>query len=111
MRSPVRAAFCLPSPFACASAPLGAWPLLGRLSDDAFGVYVLHYAPVVWLQYELLAFNWPAPLKALVVFFGIRRGVPRVDWPPVVRCSALSQRRARFTELAISPELAESETR
>ena len=49
---------------------LGAWPLLGRLSDDAFGVYVLHYAPVVWLQYELLTLNWPAPIKALVVFLG-----------------------------------------
>jgi hypothetical protein len=46
------------------------WPLLGRLSDDAFGVYALHYAPVVWLQYELLDVNWPAPLKALVVFLG-----------------------------------------
>ena len=46
------------------------WPLLGRFSDDAFGVYVLHYAPVVWLQYELLDVNCPAPLKALVVFVG-----------------------------------------
>ena len=46
------------------------WRLLSRLSDDAFGVYVLHYAPVVWLQYALLDFDWPAPLKALIVVIG-----------------------------------------
>ena len=46
------------------------WPLLARLSDDAFGLYVLHYAPVVWLQYALLGLAWPAPLKAAVVFCG-----------------------------------------
>ena len=46
------------------------WRPLARLSDDAFGVYVLHYAPVVWLQYALLDFDWPAPLKALIVVVG-----------------------------------------
>ena len=46
------------------------WRPLARLSNDAFGVYVLHYAPVVWLQYALLDFDWPAPLKALVVVIG-----------------------------------------
>jgi Acyltransferase family len=45
-------------------------PLLTRLSDDAFGLYVLHYAPVVWLQYALLGLPLPAPLKAALVFCG-----------------------------------------
>ena len=48
----------------------GRWPLLGPLSDNALGVYVLHYAPVVWLQYALLRTAWPAPLKAAAVFSG-----------------------------------------
>jgi surface polysaccharide O-acyltransferase-like enzyme len=46
------------------------WPLLARLSDNALGVYVLHYAPVVWLQYALLGLAWPAPLKAALVLCG-----------------------------------------
>jgi hypothetical protein len=46
------------------------WPLIGRLSDDAFSLYVLHYAPVVWLQYALLDLAWPAPAKAAVVLCG-----------------------------------------
>jgi hypothetical protein len=46
------------------------WPLLARLSDNAFGLYVLHCAPVVWLQYALLGLAWPAPLKAALVFCG-----------------------------------------
>lgn len=46
------------------------WPLLATLSDNAFAVYVLHYAPIVWLQYALLGLDWPAPVKALVVLAG-----------------------------------------
>ena len=48
----------------------GRWPLLARISDDALGIYVLHYAPVVWLQYALLGLAWPAPLKAALVLCG-----------------------------------------
>jgi Acyltransferase family len=48
----------------------GRWPLLTRLSDNAFSLYVLHYAPVVWLQYALLGLAWPAPVKAALVFYG-----------------------------------------
>jgi Acyltransferase family len=48
----------------------GRWPLLARLSDSALGLYVLHYAPVVWLQYALLGLAWPAPLKAALVLGG-----------------------------------------
>jgi peptidoglycan/LPS O-acetylase OafA/YrhL len=48
----------------------GRWPLLAWLSDNAFGLYVLHYAPVIWLQYALLGLAWPAPLKAALVLCG-----------------------------------------
>ena len=48
----------------------GRWPLLGKLSDNAFSLYVLHYAPVVWLQYALLGLAWPAPLKGALVLSG-----------------------------------------
>jgi hypothetical protein len=46
------------------------WPLLARLSDNAIGLYVLHYAPVVWLQYALLGVDWPPPAKGALVVFG-----------------------------------------
>jgi hypothetical protein len=46
------------------------WPLVARFADNAYGVYVLHYAPIVWLQYALLGMGWPAPIKALVVLVG-----------------------------------------
>jgi hypothetical protein len=46
------------------------WSLIGPLSDNSLGIYVLHYAPVIWLQYALLGLVWPAPLKAAVVFCG-----------------------------------------
>lgn len=49
----------------------GRWPLFARLSDEAFGVYVLHYAPIVWLQYALLGLDWPAPIKAAIVLCGV----------------------------------------
>ncbi len=44
------------------------WPVIATVSDNALGVYVLHYAPVVWMQYALLGLAWPAPIKALAVF-------------------------------------------
>ena len=44
------------------------WPLVGRLSDHALGLYVVHYAFAVWQQYALLGWNWPAAAKASVVF-------------------------------------------
>ena len=44
------------------------WPVIATVSDNALGVYVLHYAPVVWMQYALLGIAWPAPIKAAAVF-------------------------------------------
>jgi peptidoglycan/LPS O-acetylase OafA/YrhL len=43
---------------------------LEALSADAFGIYLLHYAPLVWLQWTLLGLALPAVAKAAIVFAG-----------------------------------------
>lgn len=40
------------------------------LCDNAFGIYILHYAFVSWLQYALLPAGLPAFIKAAVVTLG-----------------------------------------
>ena len=45
-------------------------PLLGALADKALPIYLVHYAPVVWLQYALLDLTLPAVVKAAIVFMG-----------------------------------------
>jgi surface polysaccharide O-acyltransferase-like enzyme len=44
--------------------------LWDALSHRAFGMYVLHYAPLVWLQYSLLELQASAFLKASLVLAG-----------------------------------------
>ena len=41
---------------------------LDSLSEHAYGIYLVHYAPVVWLQYALLGSDLPVPAKAATVF-------------------------------------------
>ncbi len=50
----------------------GAFPsrFLARLSENAFGIYVLHYPFSVWLQYALLSVALFAIAKGAVVFLG-----------------------------------------
>jgi len=45
-------------------------PALDLLSDNAFGLYLVHYVFVVWLQYMLLGVAAFAIIKALIVFAG-----------------------------------------
>jgi hypothetical protein len=45
-------------------------PLLGALADKALLVYLVHYAPVVRLQYALLDLSLPAVAKCAIVFVG-----------------------------------------
>jgi hypothetical protein len=40
------------------------------LSDNAYGIYLIHYGFVLWLQYALLQTPLPAAAKAAVVFSG-----------------------------------------
>jgi hypothetical protein len=44
--------------------------LFDGLSKNAFGIYLLHYAPLVWLQYALLDVPLSAIAKAMIVFGG-----------------------------------------
>jgi surface polysaccharide O-acyltransferase-like enzyme len=43
-------------------------PWADNLSDNAYGIYVVHYPFVVWTQYLLLGSSMPATSKALIVF-------------------------------------------
>lgn len=43
---------------------------IDRLSHNAFGLYLLHYAPLVWLQYAMIDAPLPAVMKSLIVFLG-----------------------------------------
>lgn len=43
------------------------WPIAGSLADNSFGIYVLHYPVVVWLQYLALPLPWNGGLKGLAV--------------------------------------------
>ena len=45
-------------------------PPVGALADKALPIYLLHYAPVVWLQYVLLDLPLPAVAKGAIVFVG-----------------------------------------
>jgi hypothetical protein len=44
--------------------------LLDSLANSAFGIYLLHYGFVVWLQYELLGLASFAVIKGTLVFIG-----------------------------------------
>jgi surface polysaccharide O-acyltransferase-like enzyme len=44
--------------------------LFDPLRDDAYGIYVIHYIPCLWLQYALLNAPMSAIPKALIVFVG-----------------------------------------
>ena len=39
------------------------------LTDNAYGIYLVHYAFVSWLQYSLLKFELPGLAKGLIVIF------------------------------------------
>jgi surface polysaccharide O-acyltransferase-like enzyme len=42
-------------------------PMLTSLSRNAYGIYLLHYGFVMWLQYALLSAAVPAAAKAAIV--------------------------------------------
>ncbi len=44
--------------------------LVQSLRLNAYGIYLVHYPFVVWLQYALLPFAWPGIVKAATVFTG-----------------------------------------
>jgi surface polysaccharide O-acyltransferase-like enzyme len=44
--------------------------ILGALGANAYGLYLLHYVFIVWLQYALLAVPLIAVIKAAIVIGG-----------------------------------------
>jgi glucans biosynthesis protein C len=44
------------------------WPILDSISENAYGIYLFHYAFVLWMQYLLLGMALPAIVKAALVF-------------------------------------------
>jgi surface polysaccharide O-acyltransferase-like enzyme len=45
-------------------------PIFDRLSANAYGIYLIHYAVVLWIQFALLSASWPAWIKFSVTFIG-----------------------------------------
>jgi peptidoglycan/LPS O-acetylase OafA/YrhL len=45
-------------------------PVLDSLSANSYGIYIIHYLVMIWLQYAVLRIDLPAVAKAAIVFFG-----------------------------------------
>jgi len=44
--------------------------LLDAMRASAYGIYLLHYIFIVWLQYAIYDFSFPAVIKFAIVFAG-----------------------------------------
>ena len=44
--------------------------LLDAMQPSAYGIYLTHYVFIVWLQYAVYDYSWPALVKAAVVLIG-----------------------------------------
>jgi surface polysaccharide O-acyltransferase-like enzyme len=44
------------------------WHMLDRMQVDAYGIFLVHYPIVLWLQYWLFSYDLPAIAKAAIVF-------------------------------------------
>jgi surface polysaccharide O-acyltransferase-like enzyme len=46
------------------------WGLLDALQPSAYGIYLLHYIFIIWLQYAVYDYSLPAVVKFAIVFVG-----------------------------------------
>jgi len=44
------------------------WNILDRMQGDAYGIFLVHYPIVLWLQYWLFDYDLPAIVKAAIAF-------------------------------------------
>ena len=44
------------------------WSMLDPMQGDAYGIFLVHYPIVLWLQYWMFDFDLPAVVKAVVAF-------------------------------------------
>jgi surface polysaccharide O-acyltransferase-like enzyme len=47
-----------------------SWSLLDRLQPSAYGIYLVHYIFIIWLQYAVYDYPLPAGVKFAIVFAG-----------------------------------------
>jgi surface polysaccharide O-acyltransferase-like enzyme len=60
--------FAVPSTFLrFAASPVR---LLDAMQPSAYGIYLLHFIPLLWLQYLILELDWSAFVKFAIVFAG-----------------------------------------
>lgn len=45
--------------------------VFGHLRDNAYGMYLIHYVFVSWVQYSLLRFMWPGLAKGAIAFLAV----------------------------------------
>jgi peptidoglycan/LPS O-acetylase OafA/YrhL len=45
-----------------------SWNMLDRMQGDAYGIFLVHYPIVLWLQYWLFDYDLPAIVKAALAF-------------------------------------------
>jgi surface polysaccharide O-acyltransferase-like enzyme len=46
------------------------WPLLDALQPSSYGIYLVHYMFITWLQYAVYDASFPAGVKFAIVFAG-----------------------------------------
>ena len=44
------------------------WRWIDALRPSAYGVFLVHYIFIIWLQYAVYDYAWPAVVKAALVF-------------------------------------------
>lgn len=44
------------------------WNMLDRMQADSYGIFLVHYPIVLWLQYWLFSYDLPAIVKAAIAF-------------------------------------------
>ena len=40
------------------------------MRPSAYGIFLVHYIFIIWLQYAVYGYSWPAGVKAAIVFAG-----------------------------------------
>jgi surface polysaccharide O-acyltransferase-like enzyme len=48
--------------------------LLDAMRPSAYGIYLVHYIFIIWLQYAVYDYSWPAFIKFAIVFTGTLAG-------------------------------------
>ncbi|HEU0082336.1 MAG TPA: acyltransferase [Bradyrhizobium sp.] len=46
----------------------GGWSVLDPMQKDAYGIFLVHYAFALWIQYWLYDVDWPAIVKVVIGF-------------------------------------------